>query len=98
MAPKRNMDKGKFLNVNLNTIFSGVAVILVATVCINLWTLNANMVKVQTNQETMATTLKELIPRNELDSRFRGYDREILELRSRIGATELEIIKIRDRR
>ncbi len=88
--------KPKFLTLNLNTVFSGVAVLLVIAALSNGWTLNTNMVKVQVTQEQMAATLKELIPRSELEIRFRGYDKEIIELRQRVVQTELEIIKLRD--
>ncbi len=99
------MDKNKFLTLNLNTVFSGVAVLLVIAALSNGWTLNTNMVKVQITQDAMAKALEaftktvdNLMPRAELELRLRSYDKDIAEVRSKQQSLDLEIIKLRDRK
>ncbi len=92
------MDKTKFLTVNLNTVITGVATLLLAGGLKNGWDLNKAQVEFKFTQDAMMQTLKDIVPRSELDTRFRGQDKDILELRSRVSQVELEVIKIRDRK
>ncbi len=99
------MEKPKFLTLNLNTVLSGVAVLLVYAAITNGWKLNEGQVAFKITQDNMvlkqdamAKQISDLIPRVEYESRLKGIETTILEIKVRLQASELEIIKFRDAR
>jgi len=86
------------MSINLNTVLTTVGAALTVAVLSNGWDLNKSMIKVQVNQDAMSKQLTDMVPRAEFEARFKSIEAQVLEVKVRQSAFELELIKLREKR
>lgn len=91
------------MSVNLNTVLTGlvgaVALALLSNgVDINKTIIELKMAQKQMTekQDSLAKRMEDVMPRAELETRFKALETQVLEIKVRVQASELEIIKMRD--
>jgi hypothetical protein len=86
------------MSVNLNTVLTGIVTALTLAVLSNGWDVNKSLIKVQANQDAMAKQLTDMVPRAEFETRFKSIEAQVLEVKVRQSAFELELMKLREKR
>lgn len=80
---------------NLNSILTLIVSALLTFVWNSVIKLNENVARMQTTQEVTAQTLKDLMPKPEILLRFSVVEKDLIDLRSRATALEIEVAKIK---
>jgi len=93
------------MSINLNTVLTGIVTAITLALLSNGWDLNKSMIEVKANQVEskarqieMGKQLSDMVPRSEFETRFKSIEAQVLEVKVRQSAFELELIKLRDKR
>ena len=90
--------KSKFFAVNLNTVLTGVVTAILIAVLSNGYTINKSIIELSFKSDEMSKKMQDIIPRAELETRFKVLESQVLEVKVRMQAVELEIMKLRESR
>jgi len=90
--------KSKFFAVNLNTVLTGVVTAILIAVLSNGYTINKSIIELSFKSDEMSKKMQDIIPRAELETRFKVLESQVLEVKVRMQAVELEIMKLREKR
>ena len=83
--------KSKFFAVNLNTVLTGVVTAILIAVLSNGYTINKSIIELSFKSDEMSKKMQDIIPRAELETRFKVLESQVLEVKVRMQAVELEI-------
>lgn len=85
---------------NLNSVLTIAVGCVISAMISFVWNgvvqMKDSVVRLEANQVTMQKVLVDVIPRAEMELRFKTIDGQIIELKLRQQANELEVIKLRE--
>jgi len=94
-APNRIINNNGVKQWNLNSILTSVGIACVVFVWNSVLKTNENVVRIQSSQDAMGQTLKELMPKSEIMLRFGVIEKDMADVRTRLNAVEIEVAKLK---
>lgn len=87
-----------FFTLNLNTLLNGVITAIAIAVLTNGYSINKEVIELSGQIRILNKQVAEVVPRAELDLRFKAIDTQLIELRNKIQSSEVDILKLREKR
>lgn len=81
---------------NLNSVLTIIIGGILSFIWSSVVELNKGVVELKTIQEVTQKTLQELVPRAELELRFKAIESQIMELKVRQQGIDLELFKVKE--
>lgn len=92
MTDPKKLNLNSFLTIAIGTIITS----MIGFVWTNVVKTSESVIRLEANQVSMQKVIADVMPRAEIELRFRNIEGQILELKVRVQANDLELIKMRD--